>query len=205
MRLIRSIVVALAWVVFAGAAASQSTYTLKSGDTLEIEVLEDASLNRSVVVLPDGRFTYPLAGTIDARGRTVEQVRDALANAIAGNFTVSPTVYVGVRPAPPPAPIQRQARADPVIDIYVMGEVASSGRVEVSPGTTFLQALAQAGGLTPFAASKRIQLRRIDPQSRQSSLYTINYHALSRGARMYKDVVLTNGDVILVPARRLFE
>jgi polysaccharide export outer membrane protein len=205
VRLIRQILVTLAWVVFAGVAAAQSAYQIKSGDTLDIEVLEDASLNRSVVVLPDGRFSYPLAGSIAASGRTVDQVSAAITAAIQSNFATPPNVYVGVRPAPPVPRAVRAPAAAPVIDVYFMGEVAKSGRVEVAPGTTFLQALAQAGGLTPFAATKRIQVRRTDPMTRRSSLFTINYHALSRGAQMDRDVVLTSGDVILVPARRLFE
>ena len=35
-----------------------------AGDVLNIEVLEDASLNRQALVLPDGRVTVPLAGNL---------------------------------------------------------------------------------------------------------------------------------------------
>jgi polysaccharide export outer membrane protein len=205
VRLIRQILLTLTWVVFAGVAAAQSAYQIKPGDTLDIEVLEDASLNRSVVVLPDGRFSYPLAGSVSARGRTVDQVRSAITAAIQSNFAAPPTVFVGVRPAPPTPRVARTPEPDPVIDVYFVGEVEQSGLIEVAPGTTFLQALAQAGGVTPFAATKRIQIRRTDPSSHRSSLFTINYHALTRGAQIDRDVVLAPGDVILVPARRLFE
>ncbi|MFZ7094160.1 polysaccharide biosynthesis/export family protein [Primorskyibacter sp. 2E233] len=208
MKSIVRILVALTWVLIAGTATAQSVYTIKAGDTLDVEVLEDKSLNRSVVVLPDGRFSFPLAGSILARGRTVDQISAAVADAIKSNFATPPTVYVGVRPAPPkpvvPA-VQRAPVPDPVIGIYLMGEVSKGGRIEVAPGTTFLQALAQAGGLTPFAASKRIQIRRTDPYTHKSRLMTINYHALSRGAALNQDIALIEGDVILVPERRLFE
>ncbi len=202
----KRILIAFALVVFAGAATAQSSYTIKPGDTLDIEVLEDKSLNRSVVVLPDGRFSYPLAGSLVAKGRTVDQVRASVGEAIKGSFANTPTVYVGVRPAPPKPAVRASVRAPaPVVRIYLMGEVQKGGQIEVRPGTTFLQALAQAGGLTPYAASKRIQIRRTDSRSGTPRMITINYHALSRGAALSSDVVLTEGDVILVPERRLFE
>ena len=49
------------------------------------------------------------------------------------------------------------------------------------PGTTLLQAIALAGGLDRFAATKRIQLRRTDPATGQERLYLFNYNAVERG------------------------
>ncbi|SEK69817.1 polysaccharide export outer membrane protein [Roseivivax marinus] len=198
--------------MIASAGLAQGEYRVRTGDTLTIEVLEDTSLNRSVVVLPDGRVSFPYAGSVPAAGRTVEQIRSSIAESIAPNFNEPPNVFLSVRPAPPepapppapPAPVAPPA-PDPVISIYVLGEVEGAGRIEVAPGTTFLQALAQAGGLTPFAATKRVQLRRTDPISRVQRVYVINFRALTNGAAMRADVPLREGDVILVPERRLFE
>jgi len=197
----------LAAALWATVAAAQSEYRIRSGDTLNIEVLEDPGLNRSVVVLPDGRFSFPLAGSIVAGGRTVAQVQAEIASSIAGNFANDPNVFVGVQPAPrePRAPVVVSPAAPPTISIYVMGEVQKNGLIAVKPGTTFLQALAQAGGLTPFAATKRVQLRRTNPATRIQKVYSINYRALMNGAQLNRDVRLIEGDVILVPERRLFE
>ncbi len=53
----------------AGAALAQgSDYKIRSGDSLSIEVLEDASLNRVLLVLPDGNVSFPLAGNVKAAG-----------------------------------------------------------------------------------------------------------------------------------------
>jgi len=186
-------------------AAAQSGYRLKSGDTLTVEVLEDSQLNRSLLVLPDGNINVPFAGEIRASGRTVSQVRDAIAQSIASNFASTPTVFVSVsalRPvirgtSAPPAPV--------TINIYVTGEVAAPGLKAVAPGTTFLQAMAQSGGFSNFAATKRVQLRRTNPATGAQKIYTINYRALSRGAAQSRAIFLQEGDVILVPERRLFE
>jgi polysaccharide export outer membrane protein len=75
----------------------------------------------------------------------------------------------------------------------------------VERGTTVLQALALSGGFTRFAATKRIQLRRTDPQTGAQSVYNIDYRAIEQGASSIGGTVLADGDVIIVPERRLFE
>lgn len=177
---------------------AQAEYRIGPGDVLTIEVLEDSSLNRSVTVLPDGRFSFPFAGSLTAQGRSVRQIESAITSAIAPNFATDPNVFVSVQPrerapvAPPPPE---------TIDVYFMGEVNAPGLKPVAPGTTLLQALAQSGGLTRFAATKRIQLRR----EGQAGVISINYKALSQGQSLERNLVLRDGDVILVPERRLFE
>jgi polysaccharide export outer membrane protein len=89
--------------------------------------------------------------------------------------------------------------------IYFLGEVGSVGPVAIEPGTTLLQALSLSGGFTNFAAVRRIQLRRTDPVTGQQYVSEIDYRAIANGARLREDIVLADGDVILVPERRLFE
>ncbi len=93
------------------------------------------------------------------------------------------------------------------ISVYFLGEVAAPGEKALASGTTLLQALAKSGGLTNFAAQKRIQLRRTNAATGQQALYTLNLKALMDGAEggNSHNITLQNGDVILVPERRLFE
>lgn len=199
MMTFKRIAAALIMTLIAGMAFAQSEYQVRPGDTLVIEVLEDNSLNRSTVVLPDGRISFPFAGAIPVAGRTVGQVQDTIAAGIAVNFANRPNVFVSVQPG------QRAAATGPAtIDIYFLGEVNTPGVKPVPRGTTLLQALAQSGGLTRFAADKRIQLRRTNPTTGRQSITEINYRALANGAVM-NDFTLADGDVILVPERRLFE
>jgi polysaccharide export outer membrane protein len=193
--------VTLIAVLAAGMASAQTNYRIGSGDTIRIEVLEDPSLNRDVLVLPDGSVSFPLAGAVRASGQTTSQLEQALSSALAPNFATSPTVSVSVAGL---APVD-EAVAN-TIDIYVMGEVANGGGLlQVEPGTTVLQALALSGGFSRFAATKRIQLRRIDPQTGQQQVFNIDYRAIEQGAANIGTSVLADGDVILVPERRLFE
>jgi polysaccharide export outer membrane protein len=193
----------LVLVALATPAAAQDDYRVRAGDTLLIEVLEDPSLNRTTLVLPDGRFSFPFAGTLQASGRTIGQIEAALTSAIASNFAAEPNVFISVTPG------QRQSSGGGVatpatIDIFFVGEVNAPGVKAVPRGTTILQALALSGGFSKFAATKRVQLRRTDA-SGVSRVYRIDYAALANGGKLSQDIVLTDGDVILVPERRLFE
>ncbi|MFO8126419.1 polysaccharide biosynthesis/export family protein [Yoonia sp.] len=199
MMIFKRFAAALVMILIAGMALAQSQYQVRPGDTLVIEVLEDTSLNRATVVLPDGRISFPFAGTIPVAGRSVSEIQAMIAEGIAVNFANRPNVFVSVQPG------QRAASTGPAtIDVYFMGEVNAPGAKPLPRGTTVLQALAQSGGLTRFAADKRIQLRRTNPTTGQQSITEIDYRALSDGAVM-NDFTLVDGDVILVPERRLFE
>ncbi|MDP5086096.1 MAG: polysaccharide export protein [Yoonia sp.] len=178
---------------------AQSEYRVQPGDSLQIEVLEDSSLDRVVLVTPDGRFAFPFAGSLPASGRTIDQIRRTIIASIQENFAAEPTVFVSV------AALNPEEEEPDTINVYFMGEVNTPGLREVVPGTTFLQGLSQAGGLTSFAATKRVQLRRTNHHTGEQTLSTINYKALSEGAGLSQSIVLREGDVILVPERGLFE
>lgn len=187
----------LAAVLAVPAAFAQSaSYRIQPGDTLSISVLEDETLNTQTLVLPDGRVSVPLAGSVTAGGQTVESVESTIADRLASNFAVRPSVFVSV------VSLSEEGVTFP---IYVVGQVASPGAVEVESGTTLLQAIALAGGLDTFAAAKRIQLRRTDSQTGQERLYLFNYKAVERGGAIEAMITLREGDVIIVPERRLFE
>jgi polysaccharide export outer membrane protein len=192
-------------LLLATISTAQTNYRIRAGDVLRIEVIEDSSLNRSVLVSPDGRITVPLAGAVQAAGRSVEAVQADLANQLAANFASTPSVFVSierlveVRPSIPGAPTP-----DPTIDVYVLGEADNTGKLEIDPETTVLQLFAQMGGFTNFAATSRIQLRRADSHGAET-VYILDYDAIEAGLSPNGTSGLMDGDVIIVPQRRLFE
>ncbi len=204
IRVVLGLILAL---VAALPALAQGSYQIKRGDVLQVEVLDDPSLNRNTLVLPDGSVAFPLAGTVPAAGRTINEFRSDLISSLAPNFATEPTVFVSIAQLAPSAPTTAPGAAPAVetIGVYAIGELANPGRFDVEPGTTLLQFLAASGGFTRFAATKRIQLRRRDPQSGQEQVYKFNYNAVERGARIVGELVLRPGDVVVVPERRLFE
>ena len=117
--MIRFLAALLLLTGLADLAAAQSGYRIQPGDTLQVEVLEDPNLNRGVLVLPDGSISFPLAGTVRAGGRNVDQVAQSLTAELAGNFAVEPTVLVSVAALAP----DREPEPE-LIDVYIVGEVA---------------------------------------------------------------------------------
>ncbi|MBT8454786.1 MAG: polysaccharide export protein [Rhodobacteraceae bacterium] len=195
------LVIAIFWATF---ATAQDGYRVQPGDRLAVEVLEDSSLSRQVLVLPDGSISFPLVGNLRARGQTTDQIEQSISAGLAPNFAAPPTIFVSVAALAPTDPLGRTPTAD-TIDVYFMGEIENRGRAAIEPGTTLLQALAQAGGFSKFAATKRIQLRRTDPQTGTDVVFLFNYRAVENGGTISGRTILADGDVIVVPQRRLFE
>lgn len=190
----------LAFLLLATPGVAQN-YTLQPGDVVSVEVLEDASLNRNAMVLPDGNISFPFAGSIRASDRSVGQVEASLRKALAPNFASTPTVFVSI------ASLAQGAAGPtgPTITIYVVGQVNQPGPVAVESGVNFLQALASTGGFNQFAATKRVQLRRTDPATGQEVVYLFNLKKVGDGATITGNTTMREGDIIFVPERRLFE
>lgn len=204
MSILRRLLAALFVLpILAGLAWAQD-YRVRSGDVLQIEVLEDATLNRTAIVLPDGQISLPLVGSVRAAGRSLAEVQADLATRLAPNFASAPTVFVTLSALAERTPSSGAAATPRTIDIYVMGAANSPGKIDVKPGATLLQALAQAGGLSPFAAKKRVQLRRVD-KSGVEQVYKFDLDAIERGAAGGGATKLVSGDVIVIPQRKLFE
>ncbi|MFN0113321.1 MAG: polysaccharide biosynthesis/export family protein [Paracoccaceae bacterium] len=200
--MVRALLAALIALFLSPAAFAQGSYTIQPGDVLQFEVLEDPSLNRSLLVLPDGTVSVPLAGSLKASGRSLDSVRGAISSALAPNFSTAPTVFLSVGQLAAPASLAATAAAN-LMPVYVVGEASRPGRIDVEYGTTLLQFLSQSG-FSRFAATKRIQLRRVDTKTGMESVYQFNYKAVQEGAKA-PVIVLKKGDVIVIPERKLFE
>lgn len=177
-------------------------YQVRAGDILKLEIVEDPSLDRSLLVAPDGRISLPQAGTLKVSGLSVDAIGAAIAGKLAGSFATPPTVSVSLQQLGE----RTGGTATPAsTDIYVLGEANKLGKLALSPRTTLLQAFAEMGGFTKFAATKRIQLRRTDPKTGAPVIYTVDYDAIEAGQTTQGSITLRDGDVIVVPQRRLFE
>lgn len=200
-----SMIVAATLTLWANVALAQNNYQIRNGDVLRVEVIEDPSLNRSVLVSPDGRISMPLTGAIKASGKTIEDIQRELASGLAASFAARPNVFVAVeRLFEPRIRPERAPTPDPTIEIFVMGEVGKPGKVTLDPGANVLQAFAEMGGFTRFAASSRVQLRRAGPDGSEQ-MVTLDYKAIEAGLSNAGMTELAEGDVIVVPQRRLFE
>lgn len=131
------------------AAAPLPPYRVNAGDDLEIYVWGDERLQRTLKVLPDGSFAFPLAGTVRAIGRTPTEVEQELSKLLAPQYKgVPPQVTVSVRTATG-------------MNVSVIGKVRTPGTFSPSRYINVLDALTLAGGPTEFAdVSNVVILRR---------------------------------------------
>lgn len=172
-------------------------YVLQPGDVVDISVLEDSSLNRQVLVRPDGKISLPLAGTVVAAERTPEALQVAIRDRLAKDFIEPPTVTVSLINSVTP-PEEQDLNL-----IYVIGQVPNPGRFEIQDPVDILQALAIAGGPGVFAATTRIQLRKRDENGGET-VTLFDYDAVQEGNGIQL-LVVDDGDIVVVPERGLFE
>jgi polysaccharide biosynthesis/export protein len=200
---------ALAWLALilatAPQALAQDPYRLQPGDVVEITVIEDPNLNRRVLVGPDGRISLPLAGSVVAAGRTLAQVQSSVQSGLSGNFVRPPTVSASlVALGPPPLPELDEEEIE-LFSVYVLGEVLRPGRYdyESEKPISVLQALALAGGPGIFADRDAIQIRNIEEGEEQVRIF--DYDAVEEGLGAALAATLSDGAIIVVPERGLFD
>jgi polysaccharide biosynthesis/export protein len=166
------------------AAPPTANYTVKPGDVLQVAVWKEPELQGPVLVQPDGKFSFPLAGQIDAHGKTVAQLQQEIAARLA-HFITDPVVTVSLS----------QVNGNKV---YVIGQVQKPGAFVVNPSVDVMQALSMAGGTTPFAALGNIKILRRTDGGTQVAL-PFNYNDVAHGNDLAQDIMLQAGDVVVVP------
>ena len=187
----------LCLVVWSAPADAQ---TLKPGDSLSITVLQDPKLDRNVTVDPSGEIAFPLAGHIRARGLTPLALENILKSKLKNSYKdENLDVTVAVLSAPKDIPEE-----DLKPKIFITGEVIRPGSYVVRQPTTLMQAIALAGGVGPFAAKSRIQVRRRGAGG-DETIFMFNYRAYEAGSDLEGNIKLRAGDVIMVPERGLLD
>lgn len=158
-------------------------YKIQPGDLMEISVWREDYLEREVIVQPDGKISFPLVGTLNAGGTTIEAVQALVAQRLT-QYIPDPVVTVSIK----------EIRGNRV---YVLGQVRNPGQFIMNPTVDVIQALALAGGLTTFAESNEIKILRRSGNSQE--LIEFRYADIARGRNLEQNIVLQSGDVVIVP------
>jgi polysaccharide biosynthesis/export protein len=168
----------------ARATSPDSAYTVKPGDMLAISVWKEPDLQGPVLVRPDGTFSFPLAGQMDARNKTVAELQQMVTDKLR-KYISDPVVTVSVQ----------EIKGNKV---YVIGQVNKPGDFVVNPRVDVMQALSMAGGTTPFAALGDIMILRRTDTGQQQAL-PFRYTDVVRGRNLDQNITLQAGDVVVVP------
>jgi polysaccharide export outer membrane protein len=121
------------------ATVSGTPYRINPGDELEILVWGDERLQRSVLVLPDGTFAFPLVGQVNAAGRLPADIERVITAGLQPQYKGPvPQVTVSVKKASG-------------YQFSVIGKVHNPGTFTPGRYVNVLEALAIAGGPAEFA------------------------------------------------------
>ena len=157
-------------------------YVIGAEDTLQITVWKEPTLSGTVPVRPDGRISLVLLGDLPAAGMTPMQLAADITQRLK-KYIQDPSGSVVV------LAVNSQR-------IFIIGEVGHVGAVSMTAGMTPLQAIAAAGGVTPFAHSKSIYILRGTGAAQKKIPF--NYKKALKGDDK-QDVSLEPGDTIVVP------
>lgn len=177
--------------VIAEANSTREEFLLGPEDVLDITVWRSEDLTqKGIVVRPDGNISMPLIGEVEVNGRTAKELAAHIAERLK-EYKEKPIVQVKVKEVNS-------------YYVYVLGDVAKPGRYPLKSNATVLQAIAIAGGFTPYAAKNNMQVRRTvvgPPGHSKEFKIPVRYDDLLSGDGEIKDFVLKTGDMVVVPGR----
>ncbi|MBM4279672.1 MAG: polysaccharide export protein [Deltaproteobacteria bacterium] len=164
-------------------ALAPTPYKLRGNDKLEVKVFKQESLSGEVLVREDGQITVPLVGDIAVVGMTPPEASAEIAKRLAGTgFIDNPSVSVAVIETRQPS-------------FAVAGEVRQPGSFELQPGTTVLDGVALAGGLSEFAKKDRVFVIR---KAKGNQRVRFNFARVARSDGKGLRFHLEDGDVVVV-------
>ena len=160
-------------------------------DTISVEVFGLPDLSREMQVDASGRIAMPLAGPIDARGKTADELSRSIEMVLRKNYIRDPHVTINIKSS-----VSQVVTVD--------GSVMDPDLYPVTNQMTLMRAVASAKGLSEFAKVDDVVILRTVDGKRMAGLYNIG--TIRRG--YMPDPAIYANDVIIVgdsPARRLFK
>ena len=148
-------------------------YTLDSGDKLRVVVFGQEGITNSYIVGVDGNINLPLIGGVQARGHTTQQLSQTITARLKQGYVREPHVSVEVETYRP---------------FFILGEVTTPGQYPYVPNMSAETAIAIAGGFSPRASKRTVELTRNAPGQQFKGEVPLNYP-------------LRPGDTILVKER----
>lgn len=160
------------------------SFVIGNDDVLSINVWKEPDVSRSIPVRSDGKISLPLAGEVQASGRTPLQLEQEIASKLR-NYIAEPEVTVMVQ----------QINSE---KFNILGQVTKPGSYPLTSGTTVLDAIAAAGGFRDFAKQKGIYILRPNARGGESRI-AFNYKEVIKGNHPEQNIKLEPRDTIVVP------
>jgi polysaccharide export outer membrane protein len=162
--------------------AVANDFIIGPGDVLNISVWREPDLSKNVTVRPDGKISLPLTNDIQASGFTAIQLKEIITEKLK-SFVTDQNVTVTVEA------VNSQR-------VTIMGEVTAAGNRPLTGPLRIMDILATTG-FTPFAKTAKIYVLRTTEGKSERLLF--NYKDFIKGKCPEQNIVLKNGDSIIVP------
>jgi polysaccharide export outer membrane protein len=159
-------------------------YVLQRGDVLDIRYRYTPEFDQVVTVRPDDRATLLNLDTIVTAGMTVSQFKEKVV-ALSSRLLVKPEVTVLLKEFEKP-------------HVFVEGEVANPGRVDIRSDISVLDAIALAGGFKTTSAKSKVLLLHRFGNGDQAKTTVLDLNKLINDKTMEEAVQIHSGDVIYV-------
>jgi polysaccharide export outer membrane protein len=156
-------------------------YRIGSGDVLRISVFDEAQLDTSAVVRPDGKISIPLLPDLSVSGMTPEAAQRLVTDQLT-RFVRHPQVTVIIE--------EIHSRT-----VYVTGQVQHPGAYPLVSPTNVVQLIARAGGPTESARKKEVYVLHQDDGRKVK----VNYRMVLAGKHLEENIGLHPGDTVVVP------
>jgi len=166
-------------------------YLIGVDDRVSVNVWGNPDLSVQMPVRPDGRFSMPLIGDVEAGGRTPTQVAELITEMLKV-YVRDPNVTLLVTDLRSTEFVSR---------IRITGAVRDPLSLNFRAGMTVLDAILAAGGPNDFAALDRTRLHR--KIGDEVAMYAIPLGKILNDGDIKSNVELVPGDVITVPERLL--
>jgi polysaccharide export outer membrane protein len=172
---------AFVWVQQAPPSRATVASGLRVGDRVQVTVQGQDAMGGEFEVRPTGDLILPQVGLVPAVGLTVNELTVQVIAKLRG-ILQDPRVAIVL-----------EARR--MATVSVVGEVRSPGRFELRPQEGVLDALARAGGFTPFADRDAIF---VIPRLHRSPRIRFRYKDLVLADPASVNYELLDGDILVV-------
>jgi polysaccharide export outer membrane protein len=166
------------------APATPPGYRIGVSDLIDVHIWKEPELSRSVPVLPDGKVSLPLAGEVEAAGKTIAEMQDIVRTRLKA-YLADPEVTIVVQ--------QVNSKR-----YFMLGEVGHAGSFPLNVPTTVIQALAAAGGFREWAQTDNVLIIRHLENNETVRLH-FNYKDWLKKGSQADGMELKDGDVVVVP------
>lgn len=164
-------------------------YRIGVDDVVQVTVWKNPDLSVTVPVRPDGRISMPLAGEVDAGGKTPAEVAQLITSKLS-TYIRDPQVAV----------ILTELRSHEFLSrVRVSGAVRTPGSMPYRQGMTVLDIVLEAGGLNDFASGNRAKLYRHSSEGMVA--IPVDLANILHNGDVATNYAIEPGDILTVPER----